>query len=214
MPTEIEARFRATGPEPLARLAAIPVLAGGAAHLGPARTFDEVDTYLDTAAGAFAAARWACRLRERDGRVTVSLKGPAEAPPSNSGVHRRPEVEGPASPSRDPDDWPAGPARDLVDGLRDGAPLVERLALRQVRTERRVTVAGSVLATLSLDEVGVHHGGALRGTFHVVELELAAESDGREAELLELARAIGTEPGLEPDRLSKLERALEIVGAR
>jgi inorganic triphosphatase YgiF len=123
-------------------------------------------------------------------------------------------VEGRASPSRDPDDWPAGPARDLVDGLRDGAPLVERLALRQVRTERRVTVAGSVLATLSLDEVGVHHGGALRGTFHVVELELAAESDGREAELLELARAIGTEPGLEPDRLSKLERALEIVGAR
>jgi inorganic triphosphatase YgiF len=214
MPIEVEARFRATGPTPLARLANISTLADGAAEFGAAITFEEVDTYLDTAAATLAAARWACRLRARDGRVTVSLKGPAETPPSVGGVHRRPEVEGPATASHDPGDWPASPARDLVERLRQGAPLVERLALHQVRTERRVTLDGSTLAVLSLDAVSVHHVGGVRGTFHVVELELSSESGGREAELAELARRIAAEPGLAPDRLSKLERALEIVDAR
>jgi inorganic triphosphatase YgiF len=215
MPTEVEARFRADGPERLARLATLPALqAVAGAGLGQPRTFDEVDTYLDTADGALATARWACRLRERDGRITASLKGPPEAPPSSDGIHRRPEVEGPAAASHDPAQWPPSPARDLVDDLRRGDPLVERLSLRQVRTERAVTVTGATLATLSLDTVTVHRHGAVHGRFHVVELELAAGSAEQEVELAELARAVGAEPGLRPDHLSKLEHALELIGER
>lgn len=212
MPTEIEARFRADGPEPLARLATLGALAG--ARLGAPRTFDEVDTYLDTHGSALAAARWACRLRERDGRLTASLKGPPAEPPSADGIHRRPEVEGPATGSRDPATWPSSPARDLLDDLRRGEPLVERLALRQVRTERAVTLSGSMLGTLSLDAVTVHCRGAAQGHFYVVELELEPGSSGRAAELGVLARVLAAAPGLRPDRLSKLEHALELLGKR
>jgi inorganic triphosphatase YgiF len=218
MPTEVEAKLRADGPEPLERLAAIPTL--GQAELGPATTVEEIDTYLDTADGAFATARWACRLRARNAVVTISLKGAADGPESG-GIHRRPEVEAPATASRDPADWPPSPARDLVDRLRGGNELVERLTLRQLRTERAVTMGAATIGTLSLDAVTVRVGDEERGRFHVVELELAADTvdiadgeggEGGEGGLAELAQALAARRGLVPDRLTKLERALELIG--
>jgi inorganic triphosphatase YgiF len=217
MPTEVEAKLRADGPEPLERLAAIPTL--GQAELGPARTVQEIDTYLDTADGALATARWACRLRARNAVVTISLKGAADGPESG-GIHRRPEVEAPATASRDPADWPPSPARDLVDRLRNGRKLVERLTLRQLRTERAVTMGAATVGTLSLDAVAVRVGDEERGRFHVVELELAADTldiaagEAGEGALAELAQALAARKGLVPDRLTKLERALELIGDR
>jgi inorganic triphosphatase YgiF len=212
MPTEVEARFRADEPGQLRRLAAIPAI--GDAELGPPRTVDEVDVYLDTPGGALAAARWACRLRRRDDRVAVSLKGPPEPATGASSLHRRPEVEGPATPSSDPGDWPPSAARDLLDSLRGGEPLVERLTLRQRRTERAVTLEGSALGTLSLDVATVEVAGRPRGEFRIVELELAAEASGREDALGDLARTLGTRESLEPERRTKLERALELISTR
>jgi inorganic triphosphatase YgiF len=217
MPTEVEAKLHADGPEPLERLAAVPRL--GPAELGPPRTVEEIDIYLDTADGALASARWACRLRARNARVTISLKGAADGPESG-GIHRRPEVEAPATASRDPADWPPSPARDLVDRLRSGSKLVEQLTLRQLRTERVVTLGAATVGTLSLDAVTVQVADEERATFHVVELELAsdtvdaADRDAGDGGLAELAQALAARQGLVPDRLTKLERALELIGDR
>lgn len=206
MPVEVELKLRASDDAPLERLAQVDRL--GPAALGPATTVDELDRYLDTADGRFAAARWACRLRTRADRTIVSLKGPAQ-PGAGDVLHRRPELEGPAAPDTDPSRWPPSEARDFVDELRVGQGLVERLALAQRRTERPVLVDGERLGTLSLDRVAVLHGGSEVGGLHAVELELAP--DAAETRLPELAAALATVEGLRPDPSTKLERALAIV---
>lgn len=201
---EIELKLRADEAA-LGRLATTPTL--GPAVVGPARSVEELDAYLDTADGRLAAAGWACRLRSRDGRRWISLKGPAEHAPGDD-LHRRPEIEG-AAPDGDaggPDAWPPSPARELVRQLVGDARLAERLVLRQHRLERQVSLEGAVVATLSLDRIRVEVDGISPGGFAVVELEAAGDVDsGRLATTLDALRAV---PGLEPDPLSKLERAL------
>ena len=207
MPVEVEAKFRAASSAPLDELSRRERL--GPAHLGPARTVEEVDRYLDTPAGDLGAARWACRLRLRNGVTTASLKGPLD-PESEGWFHRRPEVEGAAAPSDDPADWPPSPARDLVERLRGGRPMVERFTLRQRRTERAVVVDGRRIGTPSLDVVGVERGGRAAGVLHVVEREL--DDAGDDALLGVLAGELAKLPGLEPEPASKLERALALLG--
>jgi inorganic triphosphatase YgiF len=167
MPTEVEARFSASGPEPLASLAGVDRL--GPAELGPAATSSEVDVYLDTADGALSAARWACRLRTRGRRVTVSLKGPPD-PASGGWLHRRPEVEGPATRERDPAAWPPSAARAFLVQITHGALLVERFILRQQRVERTVSRETTRIGTLSLDTVDVEHEATTIGRLFVAEL--------------------------------------------
>lgn len=205
---EVELKLRG-GEEPLAQLADADRL--GPATLGAARPVDERDVYLDTGDGALAAARWACRLRAREGRQWISCKGPAQHEPGEA-LQRRPEVDGPA-----PADgavaavgaWPPSAARDLVALLAGGAPLVERLTLRQGRIERRVAVDGHAVGTLSLDRVAVTRHGVELGGFAIVELELDAGVDT--AAVDGVLAALRGWPGLEPDPQSKLERALELV---
>ena len=209
MTTEVEARFRAPGPGPLAYLATLPRL--GRAELGPAAPSSEVDVYLDTADGALAAARWACRLRTRGDRVTLSLKGPPD-PATGGWLHRRPEVEGPATEARDPAAWPPSPARELLDRLTDGAALVERFTLHQQRVERDVSDGSHRIGTLSLDTVDVEHEGAAVGRLHVVELELTAGTED-EGALDPLARELGAVAGLAPEPRTKLERAVALIAA-
>lgn len=207
MATEVEARFRASGPGPLAALVAVDRL--GPAELGTATASLEVDVYLDTHDGAMAEARWACRLRTRDGRATLSLKGPPD-PAAGGWLHRRPETEGPASEERDPATWPPSAARDLLERLTGGAPLVERFVLHQQRVERTATAGARRIGTLSLDTVDVEHGGAAVGRLHVVELELAAGTED-ESVLDPLARELERMPGLAPEPRTKLERALALI---
>jgi inorganic triphosphatase YgiF len=211
MPTEVEAKFRADGPGPLSLLASEPAL--GRARLGPATTVTEVDRYLDTSGDRLAAALWACRLRSRGGEIRVSLKGPAEAT-SGDWLHRRPEVEGPATESFDPGEWPSSDARALLDRLRQGEPLEERFELRQRRTERSVTVEEAALGVLSLDAVEVRRDGRRLGELFVVELELNGEG-GADAvrHLRALAGALEQRPGMSADTRTKLEHALELLGS-
>lgn len=210
MPTEVEARFSAAGPGPLLSLASLERL--GDARLGPAATSSEVDVYLDTAAGALGTARWACRLRTRGDRVTLSLKGRPD-PATGGWLHRRPEVEGPATEERDPTAWPSSPARDLLERLTGGAPLVERFVLHQQRVERPVAHGAHRIGTLSLDTVDVEHRGTPAGRLHVVELELRAGTED-DAVLDPLARQLQAIPGLAPEPKTKLERALALIAAR
>jgi len=207
MPPEVEAKLIAADAAPLDVLSTEATLDG--ALLGPAHTVDETDRYLDTRDGRLEAVRWACRLRTRQGAVWVSLKGPAEEP-SQGWLHRRPEVEGPATDSIDPADWPVSPARDHLEQLSGGDPLVERLRLEQQRTERAVAVGGRRVATLSLDRVDVVGiGGLSAGELFVVELELVEADALPPDDLQRLAEALAARPGLAPDPRSKLEHALE-----
>jgi inorganic triphosphatase YgiF len=206
---ETELKLRASEGA-LRSLATVEAL--GPARLGPTREVDEVDVYLDTADRRLGVARWACRLRSREGRRTISLKGPAEHRPGEA-LHRRPEVEGPApeGEAAHPGQWPSSPARDLVLRLAGDAPLEERLTLRQRRGEREVLVDGRRVAVLSLDRVRVERAGAQLGELQVVELELAPEAAANDAWLREASNALRARPGLEPEAASKLERAVELA---
>ncbi len=208
MATEVEAKLTADGPGPLTRLAAVERLAD--AVLGPARTVDEVDVYLDTEDLRLSAARWACRLRSREGAVRVSLKGPAASEVPADGLHRRPEVEGPATDTVDPAHWPPSAARARLEALSGGRPLIERFRLAQSRTERSVRLRdGREIGLLSLDVVDVIHGGRTLGRLHAVELELAAGGD--EAPVAGITTALEAIPGLSREPRTKLEHALELL---
>jgi inorganic triphosphatase YgiF len=212
MTTEVEARFRADRAAVLSDLVARGRLGRGT--LGPARAVEETDRYLDTPNGDFAAARWACRLRAREGRTVVSLKGPAlgGGATTEAWLHQRPELEGPATDDLDPSTWPPSDARAFVERVRRDSPLVERFTLRQQRTERGVAVEGSALGTLTLDAVDVEHRGRRIGSLMIVELELHADGPSV-AELTELATALGAIDGLTPEPRTKLECALEFIEA-
>jgi inorganic triphosphatase YgiF len=213
-PVEVELKFMAPGPAPLRALARRRRL--GPAYLGPAEVINEVDRYLDTADGRLAEARWACRLRARSERVIVSLKGPPRSGAGGPGLHRRPEVEGPATRSLDPATWPPSDARDRLIEMSAGRPLSERLALRQRRTQRDVVVAGIEVGQLSLDRVTVARGAERTGRLWSVELELSPASAGDDALIAALRTALEQLPGLAPDAQTKLEHAetmLADVGA-
>ncbi len=212
MGTEVEVKFLADGEAPLDSLAEAESL--GPARLGSAVTVDEVDVYLDTASGHLAAAGWACRHRDRGRGPIVSLKGPAREGGAD-GVHARPEIEGPATASFDPREWPPSDARDHLMRLSEGARLVEQLRLRQRRTERPVEIGERRLGTLSLDAVTVvDTAGQVRGRLAAVELELAdAEAGAVHEELTVLATALAARPGLVADARSKLEHARDFLGS-
>jgi inorganic triphosphatase YgiF len=204
---EIELKLRASEAA-LDALASLPNL--GPAELGPPQPVDETDIYLDTPGGALAAARWACRLRTRDGHRRISVKGPAEHAAGDP-LHRRPEVEGPAPTGafEVPGAWPDSAARDLVLRLAGDEPLAEVLRLRQRRIERPALVDGRRVALLSLDRVVVERDGVALGDMRVVELELepGIAEDTRGG----LIGSLRARDGLEPEPESKLERALELA---
>ncbi len=182
----------------------------GTSDLGPVVVNDEEDRYLDTSDGRLEAVAWACRLRSRRvaGTTTtmVSLKGPAAS--VDGALHRRPEVEGPATASLDPATWPASAARDQLDQLRGGLPLRVRLTLRQRRRERLVTRSGRPVGLLSLDEVEVvGHASPAEG-LNLVELERAPGA--ADADFTATGYALA-DAGLVPDARSKLERAIGII---
>ena len=205
---EIELKYAAT-PAALAALADAERL--GPALLGATVVNDETDRYLDTPDRRLSAAAWACRLRTRRvkgvARTFVSLKGPAE--PAVAEMHRRPEIEAEAPDDPDPGAWPPSSARELVDRLRAGGPLVEFVGLAQLRRERPVVVDGRRIGTLSLDDVTVVRPDAVLGRFGAVELELGRIGDD---DLLDaLARDLAAIPGLRADGRTKLEHALAFM---
>jgi len=206
--TEVELKLQTNDRMVLRRLARRRRL--GDALLGAPHTVGELDRYLDTADGRFAAVAWACRLRSREGSTIVSLKGPRLARTGRSVLHSRLELEGAATADPDPQAWPPSPARSFVRRLSCGHALVERFQLRQRRTERSVEVAGERIGVLSLDEVEVIHEHQPIGRLLVVELELAAGMPAARA--TRASQALEAIQGLHPDPRSKLEHALAMLG--
>lgn len=205
---EAELKYTALTERPLQELERAEVL--GPARLGVARTVSELDRYVDTPDLRLAAARWACRLRSREGRTVVSLKGPAEHATGDL-LHLRPEVEGPADSGLDPQAWPPSGARDQLIAMTRGAALVERFSLEQDRTERDVSQRGTRIGGLSLDRVRVMFGEGEIGRMAVVELELDPAALALGLDHAPLARALSAVDGLAPDPASKFERALAML---
>jgi inorganic triphosphatase YgiF len=205
---EAELKYTALTERPLQELEGAETL--GTARLGAARTVAELDRYVDTVDLRLSAARWACRLRTREGRTIVSLKGPAEHA-VGALLHLRPEVEGPADAGLEALAWPPSPARDRLLAMTAGAALSERFRLEQERTERAVSVDGTRIGGLSLDRVRVVHGGKEVGRMAVVELELDPGSVEQGLDHAPLSLALSAVDGLVPDPSSKFERALAML---
>jgi inorganic triphosphatase YgiF len=207
---EVELKLRAETDAPLRALTTMARL--GPADLGPATEVLELDRYLDTADGRLATAGWACRLRTRRGSHLLSLKGPPQHL-AGAALHRRPEIEGPADPALPPNEWPASHARARLLALSGGAPLVERLALRQRRVERSATIGGTQVGTLSLDRVEVEQDGVQRGAFVAMELELDDAALGGGFDPAPLVAAMLATRGAAHEPHTKLERALALLAS-
>jgi inorganic triphosphatase YgiF len=205
---EAELKYTAVTERPLQELERAERL--GPARLGVPRTVAELDRYVDTLDLRLATARWACRLRSREGRTIVSLKGPAEHGAADI-LHLRPEVEGPADSNLDAQAWPPSPARDQLLAMTAGAALVERFSLEQERTERAVIQGGTRIGGLSIDRVLVVYDGNEIGRMAVVELELDPGALALGIDHARLARALSAVEGLAPDPASKFERGLAML---
>jgi inorganic triphosphatase YgiF len=205
---EAELKYTALTERPLQELERAEAL--GTARLGVARTVAELDRYVDTLDLRLAAARWACRLRSREGRTIVSLKGPAEHAAGDL-LHRRPEVEGPTASGLDVQAWPPSAAREQLLAMTAGAALLERFSLEQERTERAVIQGGTRIGGLSIDRVRVVRRGTEIGRMDVVELELDPGAVALGLDHAPLARALSAVDGLVPDPASKFERALQML---
>jgi CHAD domain-containing protein/adenylate cyclase class IV len=185
----------------------------GDVTVSPSAMAEVEDVYFDTPHRALERHGFGARLRRRGGKVTLTVKSagrgaavPGGRLPSRA-LRKRIELEAPASTHLDPDAWPESPAKELVEELRGAAKLRPLFTIRQRRHERRVASPDGT-ALFTLDEVEVHAGKAILGTFTALEVE---SSDGREA-LLERVAAVLEASGLvTPEPRSKEEIASDLV---
>jgi CHAD domain-containing protein len=204
-PVEVELKYRMTNAATGERLISLDDLAGFAA-LGATETIEIEDRYLDTADGALAAAGYAGRLRSGAGGTVVTLKGLRRADDGGA-VHRRVELEGPATEGVPAGDWPDSPARDAVAEIAGEAPLEELVRIRQVR-RKRLYQRDDATVEVSVDAVEVLAGGKVVERFAELELELRG---GDEAALEPLVDLMSEIEELVPAETSKLERALDAI---
>lgn len=181
---------------------------GGFSGGGSARASQFEDRYVDTADGAMARAGFAVRIRQSAKETLVSVKGLARTSGAG-GSSRREELEGPADRTAGPIEWPASDARSLVLELGGDAPLVEVVTIRQLR-RKRVIRDGDTRVELSLDEVDVVARSRVVDRFVELEAELVKGSEER---LAALAKVFDADPALAVSTGSKLEAALEVLGA-
>jgi len=205
MGTEIEAKFAVPDTAVFERLQAATELGGYT--LAEAAGKEVRDTYLDTAAREIAAAGYFCRRRRRGGSFLITCKQLATAA---GAIHRRDELEVTLPREARPQDWPEGPARDLVLGAAEDRPLEPLVELRQTRLVRWAVKGDKTVAEVSLDRVVVGGADGDRPPYFEVEAELVT---GTEADLAAIAACLRDEYGLVPEPRSKFERALEVVGA-
>ena len=216
---EIEAKFKAPDQEILRGLAEAPRLAGFPLSAGTVENLS--DTYMDTARWLILAAGFACRRRVGDDRILITLK---QLRGADEVVHRREEYEVEIAEDLPPDKWPESPARTKVLDIIGDEHLAEVLDLRQKRVTRLVGAPDNPVAELSLDEVDLGGPGASDaadasniagassepGT-HFFEVEAELKAGGTERDLAAIVSALRKEWHLEPEPLSKFERAVALA---
>lgn len=212
-PVEVELKYLVRDAGALVPLISGERVAGMSA--GAPRTVVVEDRYVDTAGRGIQHGGYAARLRETDGHVVLDLKSLGRGSGRRRGgsrtdpaaLHRRTELEGPASSELDPAGWPDSEARTLLLELTSGELLAERFRLRQSRREREVG-DDQGHATMTVDDVEVVRDGETLGSYTALEAEM---KDGDESILARLASALEATGLVEPAGLSKFEHAARLV---
>jgi CHAD domain-containing protein len=217
-PMEVEAKFTIPDRATFERLRHLDHLLGY--HVEPGGIKQVDDRYLDTDDRAILAAGYACRLRrvkhvpERQAAPTLiaTLKSLSTAETETS-IHQREEYEVEV-PDADPDNWPESTARELALELAQGRPLSEMFSLHQERHYRQLVLDGPdgqrTMAELTVDSVTPGVSGAQ--PYYELEIELLQQ--GTAGELRALADALQAAWQLQPQPLSKFERALALTDER
>lgn len=173
------------------------------------QTHEITDLYFDTPDEALKAAGYGARLRTVGGHTTLTLKANIDV---GDGLHRRLEIEAPATSSLDPGDWPESDARSrLVEAIGEQR-LIESFVVGQQRRERTIALgaSGATVAIASLDAGEVDYLGQVAGELRHFEVELR---DGAEADLRALAKRLTASGLARPENRSKLELARDMVDA-
>ena len=168
------------------------------------RRLSITDRYFDTPDEALAKAGYGARLRRIGGQTVLTLKSDLEVA---DGLHRRIELEAPASKVLDARRWPDSAARRRLLEIVGERRLVVSFAVRQRRLERHVSLGRAQLA-VSLDTAQVSHLGMPVGTLAQLEVE---RRSGRRAGLETFGRLLDdAHVGIRESR-SKLALAAEQV---
>lgn len=213
MTEEVELKYAVTDAEALRTRLESGLLDGVADFVDEVwRTIEIEDRYVDTATGSLEAAGYGVRLRRLDGARLVTVKsmeqGGQEGEPQ--ALHRRLELEAPASARLDPATWPESDARERIESMSGGERLRTRFTLVQHRLERNlVSGEGSAgdgrnadgrtadgrtadgRAILSLDVAEVRRRGRSLGEFTTLEVEAGPGSDDFLARLVGPLEATG-----------------------
>jgi inorganic triphosphatase YgiF len=172
----------------------------------PWQSIQIIDRYFDTADLALSTAGYGARLRQTGRHTVVTVKSDIEI---TGGLHRREELESPATRSLDPAQWPDSPAKARVVEVAGGRRLIERFRAEQERHEVEAQLDGAVVV-VSLDEADIWTAGRLAGSLKQLEVELRS---GDEAALRVLAGEIAAAGIGVPESRSKLAMALGMVDA-
>ncbi len=170
------------------------------------RTFTITDRYFEAADGALSGAGYGARLRKAGRRTTLTLKADIEV---EGALHRRIELEGPATQQLSPDEWPQSEARDRLVELVGETRLVERFVVRQRRREREIRVGGALLV-VSMDTGVVRVAGVEAGRISQLEFE---RRSGRRATLQRVGMAMQKSGLGRADSSSKLATAARMADA-
>jgi CHAD domain-containing protein len=175
----------------------------------PWRSHSIADRYFDTADRALFAAGYGARLRRSDRHTILTIKSDIEVA---GAVHRRLELEAPATDDLDVSEWPDSAARTRLVEIIGARRLIERFVVRVVRRERFIDVGGGVLLA-SIDDGRVEWAGQDAGPIGQFEVEYIR---GRRAALLRVARAVEDAAIGKPEPRSKLAIAdqLSVEAAR
>lgn len=210
---EAEIKLGVERPDEVRRKIERPPRGGLAGFLpvGPVRESTSLDRYIDTAEGdgALQALGLRARLRDEGGKVVLGIKDRGSR---DGDTHSRREIEGPATRSLDPRDWPGSATRQVLLAALGGLPLVEIARLGQHRLKRRFR-RGATEVEVSLDTIEALDGEAVSAVRHEIEAELVSEGPDVPSaleDLAELALALRSITGVGDSRGSKLSFARSI----
>lgn len=213
--TEIEAKFIIRRREQIDE--ALRVLSDMGYAIARRGVSTHLDRYFDTLDWSILAAGWACRLRHREDRDTLTLKSLAGAA-GDGNVFVRAEINQEMKPGNVQPrfDFPAGAVREKLRNIVDGAHAIELFRVECRRTIYKLDKAGPqpVEIEMDLDESRIDaekRSEKATGIVTFTELEIELKS-GSAADVESAARLLRDEAGLTPAQFSKFERGLQAAG--